>query len=290
MNNETDIMDVLQEAQLGKADNVDDVINETTETIKTLETVKPTDRFRAVINPKLFYNWLNNVSILVDEAKLTIEKNGLTIKAVNPAHVAMISTTLPKKAFEEFRLSAPIMNVGINILKICECIKEAEKGDVLEIDILNVSDTPTIKLTFGMSERIVSGVDINGLSDPKVPNLNLPTHITLAHDRLLKIVKLAGQVSDHIELENAPEGFKITATGDLDKVNMTLNKDMAETEGEPARSLFPLDYLTNMVKALTGNYKHEKVKLDMGNDYPVRISAGNDSSETVYLLAPRIEE
>jgi proliferating cell nuclear antigen len=39
------------------------------------------------------------VSTLIDEAKFKIDSNGISLKAVDPAHVAMIDLHLDKGAF-----------------------------------------------------------------------------------------------------------------------------------------------------------------------------------------------
>ncbi|HEY7589244.1 MAG TPA: DNA polymerase sliding clamp, partial [Thermoplasmata archaeon] len=57
---------------------------------------------------------------------------------------------------------------------------------------------------------------------------------------------------------------------------------------DAVRSLFPLDYFSNMVKAISSA---QTVTLYLGTDYPVKmefkIAAGK--GEVKYLLAPRIE-
>jgi proliferating cell nuclear antigen len=57
---------------------------------------------------------------------------------------------------------------------------------------------------------------------------------------------------------------------------------------EEVRSLFPLDYFSNMVKAIS---TAQLVTMRMGNDYPVKMefSIAEGNGEVTYLLAPRIE-
>ncbi len=71
---------------------------------------------------------------------------------------------------------------------------------------------------------------------------------------------------------------------------MDLPKDLLDEIQckEKVRSLFPLDYFSNMVKAIGGA---STVAIYLGNDYPVRMefSLAGDSGRATYLLAPRIE-
>jgi proliferating cell nuclear antigen len=54
------------------------------------------------------------------------------------------------------------------------------------------------------------------------------------------------------------------------------------------RSLFPLDYFSNMVKAISSA---QTVTLYLGTDYPVKMEfkIAGGKGEVKYLLAPRIE-
>jgi proliferating cell nuclear antigen len=47
--------------------------------------------FKAVINAETLRDAIDSVSSLVDEVKFSISENGLELKAVDPANVAMVS-------------------------------------------------------------------------------------------------------------------------------------------------------------------------------------------------------
>ena len=55
-----------------------------------------------------------------------------------------------------------------------------------------------------------------------------------------------------------------------------------------ARSLFSLDYLSDMIKAAG---KANEVTIELGRDFPTKINfrIANGSGDVSYLLAPRIE-
>ena len=46
---------------------------------------------------------IESVGTLVDEAKIKVTKDGIGLKAVDPAHVAMVELTLGKGAFDDFK-------------------------------------------------------------------------------------------------------------------------------------------------------------------------------------------
>ncbi|MBI5001282.1 MAG: proliferating cell nuclear antigen (pcna) [Euryarchaeota archaeon] len=242
--------------------------------------------FKAKVKPEVLKELVEVVSILVDEAKFTVKKGELQIKAVDPAHVAMVELRVDKKAFEEYK--ADESELGVNLLKFRDVLKLTNPGDVIAME--HNEEKNQLVLKVGNITRKMALVDTTGLSDPKVPNLNLPVKVVIKAEELRKVIKASESVSDHIALETSPEEFKITSEGDNDSADLVMSKHMLNELDckEGARSLFPLDYFSNMVKAISTS---ETVTMLMGNDYPVKmefsIAGGNGSS--TYLLAPRIE-
>ncbi|MFO1533172.1 MAG: DNA polymerase sliding clamp, partial [Thermoplasmatota archaeon] len=57
--------------------------------------------FKAKVKSEVLKTILDAVSTLVDEAKIQVTPDGVNLKAVDPAHVAMVDLTIGKKAFQE---------------------------------------------------------------------------------------------------------------------------------------------------------------------------------------------
>ncbi|MHB8586848.1 MAG: proliferating cell nuclear antigen (pcna) [Thermoplasmatota archaeon] len=231
-------------------------------------------------------NILDATATLVDEAKLSVTPEGVAIKAVDPAHVAMVDLQLRKSAFEEFK--ADTMELGLDMDKFKEVLKLAGPEDPVEIDY--DAEHHRLVLKIGNLVRRMSLVDVSGMTDPKVPKLDLPAHVTVPASELERGIRASEAVSDHVALIVTPEMFELRAEGDTDTVNLTLARTIlpALKTNEKVRSLFSLDYFTNMVKAAKGS---EGVAMNLGNDFPVRLEfdiAGGNGHVT-YLLAPRIE-
>ena len=98
-------------------------------------------------------------------------------------------------------------------------------------------------------------------------------------------------VSDHIALGvNAEtEVFYVDAEGDTDDVHVEMTADdLIGLESGPAHSLFSLDYLSDMNKAIP---KDAEVTVELGEEFPVKmhfnIAEGN--GRVTYMLAPRIQ-
>ena len=242
--------------------------------------------FQARARAEILKEVVNVVSTLVDEAKFTVNADGLTLRAVDPAHIAMVDLSLAKDAFEEFK--ADESEIGIDIDKLGQFLKLA-RGDDL-VDLKHDEEKRKLKIVVGDITRHMSLIDTTGMSDPKVPNLELPATVTVRSDDLLQGIRASETVSDHIALVASPDGFEMSCEGDMDQVHWKkAKKDLGGLETPSAvRSLFPLEYFSNMLKSVSSG---SAVTMHLGSDYPVRMEfkIASDKGEVRYLLAPRIE-
>jgi len=242
--------------------------------------------FKAKLKADVLRDVIKVVSTLVDEVKLNVTKDGLSLKAVDPAHVAMVDLNLGKEAFEEFESSPG--ELGLDIDKVKEVLNLAKADTVLDIN----HDEEHNKLVFRIDNitRHMSLVDTMGMSDPKMPQLNLPAKVKVAAGELLQGIKASESISNHIALVASPEGFELSSQGDTDSVSLKLRKDLLLSLEctEPVRSLFSLDYFSNMVRAVPSA---GVIGLAIGQDYPARLDfeIAEGHGKVVYLLAPRIE-
>jgi len=226
------------------------------------------------------------VSTLVDEAKFSITADGIQLRAVDPAHVAMVELKLNKEAFEEYK--AEDSELGIDVTKLDQFLRLAKAGEA--IDIINDEDKRRLNVAVGNTTKKMSLIDTTGMSEPKVPNLNLPAKVSMKIEDISQGIKASESVSDHIALTVTKDSFELVCEGETDQVQLKLLKDqLIELEcADKVKSLFPLEYFSNMIRAIPSQ---SKITLNLGNDYPVKIEfqiAGGNGSVT-YLLAPRIE-
>ena len=242
--------------------------------------------FHAKIKSETLKGIVDVVSTLVDEAKFKIDPEGLEIKAVDPAHVAMVDMRVEKTAFDEF--GADDTELGVDLDKIKEVLKLSRGGDVLEIT--QEDDKNRLIIRVGNIVRRMNLVDTAGMSDPRVPNVALPAKITLGVDELQRGIRAAESVSDHIALSASPENFEMNSEGDTDSVNLKLTKEqLVSLEcDESVKSMFPLDYFSNMVKSIPSGTAAE---INLGTNYPVKLEfeIADGNGIVNYLLAPRIE-
>ncbi|MBX8632414.1 MAG: proliferating cell nuclear antigen (pcna) [Thermoplasmata archaeon] len=242
--------------------------------------------FKSSAKAEVLKQIVDVVSTLVDEAKFNIDSEGISLKAVDPAHVAMVELSLRKEAFEEFE--GDETELGIDLEKLREILKLAHTGDIVRLE--HNEDKNQLIVKIGNVTRRMSLVDTAGISDPKVPNIDLPTTMRLKAEELNYGIRASESVSDHIALVADQDYFEMSSEGDSDSVDFRLPKDKLislESKGK-VRSLFPLDYFSNMSKAIaSGN----EVSINLGNNYPVKLEfdIADGNGHVKYLLAPRVE-
>jgi len=114
------------------------------------------------------------VSTLVDEAKFNVGKDSITVKAVDPAHVAMVDLSLDRGAFEAYK--ADEGELGIDMDKMKEILRLAKGGETISLS--HDEDKNRLVVAVGNTTRRMALVDTAGMSDPKVPSLNLPAKLS----------------------------------------------------------------------------------------------------------------
>jgi proliferating cell nuclear antigen len=242
--------------------------------------------FKAVINAETLRDAIEAVSSLVDEVKFSISEKGVELRAVDPANVAMVSLKINADAFEYFQAASG--EIGVDLVRLSDVLSMADKGENVQLEL----DEENHKLNIGVGSLsyTLSLIDPSAIrKEPRIPDLDLPAHVTLHGVELRRAVKAAEKVSDHVILGVSDDVFYMEAKGDIDSLKLKVpSTELLGLKPGEARSLFSLDYLEDMSKSIG---KAQEVTLELGLDYPLRVGFKiGPSVEVNYLLAPRIEQ
>lgn len=225
------------------------------------------------------------VNVLVDECRARINEDGVSINAVDPANVGMVELDIPEESFETYTAEEEL--IGLNLDRLEEVVKMAKKGDMINLRL--EKETGKLNISMDGLHYSLSLIDPNSIEEPDVPDLELEYEVILAGQQVKRGIKAATMVSDHMAF-GISDSFYMSAEGETDEVNLELNEEEVisiEGEGE-VRSMFSLDYLEDMAKAIPGD---AQVRLEIGDDHPIRITFDVEGGrgKVSYLLAPRIE-
>jgi proliferating cell nuclear antigen len=244
--------------------------------------------FKAIVGASTLQDALDSVSVLVDECKIRLNEDALSIRAVDPANVGMVDLTLEAAAFESYDADGGV--IGVNLARLEDIAGMAGSGDLIHLEL----DEETRKLHIeidGLSYTLAL-IDPESIrQEPDIPELDLPAEIVVEGAQLDRGVTAADMVSDHIRLRvaEADEAFLIEAEGDTDDVDLELaREDLIALTAGPADSLFSLDYLKDMNKAIPGD---AEVTVELGEEFPVKLhyGFGEGLGQVTFMLAPRIQ-
>ncbi|MFA9518518.1 DNA polymerase sliding clamp [Halopenitus sp. H-Gu1] len=244
--------------------------------------------FKAIVSASTLQDALGSVSVLVDECKVRLNEEELAIRAVDPANVGMVDLSLEAAAFESYEADGGV--IGVNLARLQDIAGMANSGDLVHLEL----DEETRKLHIqidGLSYTLAL-IDPDSIrQEPDIPDLDLPAEIILEGAQINRGITAADMVSDHIRLrvDEAEEAFYIEAEGDTDDVDLKLERDdLIDLTAGPADSLFSLDYLKDMNKAIP---KDAEVVVELGEEFPVKLhySFGEGMGNVTFMLAPRIQ-
>ena len=244
--------------------------------------------FKAIVGASTFQDALDSVSVLVDECKIRLNEEELSIRAVDPANVGMVDLTLEAAAFEDYQADGGV--IGVNLARLEDIAGMANSGDLIHLEL----DEETRKLHIeidGLSYTLAL-IDPDSIrQEPDIPDLDLAAEIVVEGAQIDRGIKAADMVSDHIRLrvDETDEAFFIEAEGDTDDVNLKLDReDLIALTAGPADSLFSLDYLKDMNKAIPGD---AEVTIELGEEFPVKLHYGfaEGLGNVTFMLAPRIQ-
>jgi proliferating cell nuclear antigen len=232
---------------------------------------------------------LSCVSVVVEECRVKIDNDGLSIRAVDPANVGMVDLSLESDAFERFDMGNGTL--GINLSRLEDIISMANAEQTISFDL----NERTRKLTIYIDglEYTLALIDPASIrSEPDIPDLNLNTKVTLEGRDIDRGIKAADMVSDHVAIRSDPaeKVFSLEAEGDTDDTTLRLGpEELVDANWGVADSLYSLDYFKDFNKAIPSD---AEVKVAVDEEFPTKLHfcTADNLAEVTFMLAPRISE
>jgi proliferating cell nuclear antigen len=244
--------------------------------------------FNAIVSADTLTTTLDSVGVLVEECKIHLEEDGFEIRAVDPANVGMVDLSLSATAFESYEADGGV--IGVNLSRLEDIAGMADAGQLIHLEL----DEETRKLHISIDglEYTLALIDPDSIrQEPDIPDLDLSSEIVMEGADIDRSVKASDMVSDHIALgvDAGDEQFYVDAEGDTDDVHLELTaEDLIDLQAGDAHSLFSLDYLKDMNKAIPND---AEVTVELGQEFPVKIhfAIAEGEGQVTYMLAPRIQ-
>jgi proliferating cell nuclear antigen len=238
-------------------------------------------------DPKILKSSIDAISNMIDEAGVIVSQEGMALRAMDPAHVALVDFKMEKEAFEEYEVNE-MLTLGIDLDRLNTILKRAGSSDRIELATSEDGGALRITIRNSATRRFDLPLIDVGEEELRVPQLEFPAKVEIDPKILSEGIKDAEIVSDHVTLRCDSEYLYISARGDLGNVEVKVSKEQALSfeVTEPCKSMFSIEYLKDMIKA--GDIA-STVRINLGNDIPVKLDFLAPGVALSFLLAPRIE-
>ena len=232
-------------------------------------------------NPKLLADAIGIISELVNEVRIKLQEDGMSIIAVDPANIAMVLFKLPKESFSEYEAGNESWDVNLEDLK--KILKRAigSSSIIFEQDDnqLNISIYDKVKRNFTLA---LINIDEE---DKKEPEFSFSANVELNSDDFLQSIEDCSVVADSCSFISGESFFVVEASGSLNSFKAEFSGDDSKISGI-ARAKYSLEYLNKFVKAKKIS---DTVVLRFSDDYPLRIDFPGKKMGIGFVLAPRVE-
>ncbi|MEM0212400.1 MAG: proliferating cell nuclear antigen (pcna) [Candidatus Methanomethylicia archaeon] len=243
----------------------------------------------SISDVKVWRNIIDSISELIDEANFVATTNGISLRAMDPSHVAMVEVELPSSFFDEYECSET-MNIGVNLDEFMKILRRGSSSDKLEIE---VSSDRKLKITFSDKAKRYFSIPLLDLSWEELtsPSIEFNVYSRLVSEVFEDAIKDASLISDFVKISADKDFLIISASGDRGDVEVKLSEDMGSlielNVKEPSSSTYSLNYLEDLVKTSKAS---EILTLEFSNDMPMKLSFElPNNGRITYYLAPRIE-
>ncbi len=228
------------------------------------------------------------LKVVVDDAAMTFDKDGLTVSAVDPGHVAMVHLRLDASAFDTYGVEEEI-EIGVQLDKVKQTLQMASSNDSLNLRY--DEKVGIIHLEVGNIHRTISPLNLSEINVPRVMEVPVQASVKISGADIHRGMKAAYVVSDVVVISIEPEGMAIKVENATDGVNVTYSDaELQSIEcSEEQQSSYSMPYLVNLTKRLE-SLPTMDFGLTSGSPLRADFEFADAAGKGLYLLAPRRNE
>lgn len=218
---------------------------------------------------------------LIDEGILEVKEDGVSLKAMDPSQIAMVSFFVPKKAFVDYKAEEG-EKLGLNFENLAKFLARARDKDKLR---MATADNRMALDFSGAANRSFKIPLLDLSSGPqKEPKIEFDVTVKVNGGVFKEILRDATLVSSHLVLEAGGDGFFVDAKGDAADMREGVAAEVSAKK--PARATFPLQFLDDIARACPND---SNITLHLKTNAPIKIEYAIGDASLTYFLAPRIE-
>ena len=232
------------------------------------------------------------VLTLIDEATFEASPEGITFRAMDPSHVALVDLSWPSLAFEKYECEA-LFKFSVKMDDFSKLIKRADAKDNIEITTTD-DENLVLRILDGYERKYLLHLIESTYGSTPLPKLTFNIKTIIAKRAFESMLNDISVVSDHVTIDASNDKLEFHGRGDTGSGSVILertNQDILELEiKENSKATYNIEYLSNIIKAIGS--ASDTVILEYSSKMPIRLELklGDQGGKIHFYLAPRIEE
>jgi proliferating cell nuclear antigen len=232
------------------------------------------------------------IKTLVEEATFEATNEGLTFRAMDPSHVALVDLLMPNSSFEKYETDKPF-KFSLRVEDFVKLIGRSDSKDSVELSSTE-EDAISLKLVNGYKREFTIHLIESSSGAAPLPKLEFDTKVTFTKSILEKILGDISAVSDQVVIQATKDKLTFSGKSDIGAASISLEKndaDVLEMQVKmDSRATYSIDYLTNIVK--TAGSASDTLVCNFSSKKPVLLEFKlNDQGARIhFFLAPRVSD
>lgn len=234
-------------------------------------------------SPKLLSDIVSIISDLVNEVRLKINKEGMSLTAIDPANVAMVYFKIPADLFSQFILEKDEV-LGVSLENLKSVLRRCGLGSSLTIEkednALKLRIQDRIKRDFTLAL-----IDIES-EEKQMPQWEFKSVVKMDSGAFVEVIEDCLVVSDACTFIASPNSFVVEAQG-LNSARAEFSSDELEIYSDNSTARFSLEYLNKFIK---GAKISSRITISFSDNHPMRLDFPTGNVMLSFVLAPRVEQ
>jgi proliferating cell nuclear antigen len=232
------------------------------------------------------------VKTLVEEATFEASGEGLSFRAMDPSHVALVDLAWPQVAFEKYECDKPF-KFSLRVEDLVKLVGRSDTKDSVEIASTE-EDAIMMKFTNGYKrEFTIHLIESTGGTAP-LPKLEFDTKATLTKTIFEKVLSDISVVSDQVTIIASKDKLSFSGKSDVGAASIQLVKNDADVldlqVNAESKATYSIDYLVGITKAVGG--VSDTLLAEFSTKKPIRLEfkLNDQGARAHYFLAPRVSD
>ena len=235
------------------------------------------------------------VSAIITETYLNVDpEKGITLTAMDDAHICLVALTLTKEDLDEFETDKTY-ELGINLEDLVKIIKRSSANDEITflhdpkdkkfiVEMKPESAKKARKFTISLID-----IDMDEINLASLESMEFDNKITMDLGIFDEAIKDAEIFSDVLQVQ-AKDKLIFSTAGNIGDMESVLEKEELESAELTTESTgnFAISYLKSILKISSISHK---LNMELKSEAPLKLNFNILSgSRIMYFLAPRVEE